>query len=349
MMTVANGKRLVAVLVGVVFGASQAVAQSTVTVELQGGNVFSPADVTIDVGDTVHWVWVAGNHNVQSGTVVSGSGVPDSIFRSGDPTPTAGTTYDVVFDQTFLDANPMTNNVYPYYCDPHTGVGMIGSVTVQATSACTANTDCDDSDACNGAETCSSGSCVSGTAMDCDDSDDCTTDACASGGCTHTPIAGCVTTDPPPSDGCTADADCDDANDCTDDACASGTCSNTEIAGCVTTDPPSDGCTADADCDDADDCTDDACTDGACANTEIAGCGGAGTDAGTDTGTGTGGDGATSDETTNDGGSSGSAGLCGAMGMVPLMFCFLGLSTARVVRRRGSYASRANARRPGLR
>lgn len=62
--------------------AAPVLGQSTFTVELQGGNVFSPADVTIEVGDTVHWVWVAGNHNVESGVVVSGSGVPDGLFRS---------------------------------------------------------------------------------------------------------------------------------------------------------------------------------------------------------------------------------------------------------------------------
>ena len=130
MLRTSHWRNILAVVAGICLASTSAVAQTTVTVQLLGGNSFSPADVTIQVGDTVQWEWVAGNHNVESGTVVSGSGVPDGNFRSGNPTPIGGTTFDVVFDQAFLDANAMSGNVYPYYCDPHAGVGMIGSVTV---------------------------------------------------------------------------------------------------------------------------------------------------------------------------------------------------------------------------
>ena len=97
----------------------------THTVELDGGG-FLPADVTVNVGDTVHWVWIGGLHNVESGV----GGVFDGNFRSGDPTGAAGTTFDLTFDQAFLDANPMPGNAYPYYCSVHVAIGMVGFVTV---------------------------------------------------------------------------------------------------------------------------------------------------------------------------------------------------------------------------
>jgi len=100
------------------------------TVELEG-IVFTPADINVNVGDTVHWVWISGFHNVESGIIDSnGDGVHDNNFRSGDPTITQGTIFNLVIDQAFLDANPMTNNVYPYYCFVHDFVDMAGTITV---------------------------------------------------------------------------------------------------------------------------------------------------------------------------------------------------------------------------
>ena len=105
-------------------------AQTVHTVELIMID-FIPGDVTINLGDTVHWIWVSGGfHNVESGIVVNLSGVHDGNFRSGDFTNVVGTTYDLVFDKTFLDAHPVAGNVYPYYCIVHSAVGMVGTVTV---------------------------------------------------------------------------------------------------------------------------------------------------------------------------------------------------------------------------
>ncbi len=101
-------------------------AQTTHTVNLAGMS-FSPAHSTIDVGDTVRWVWLAGIHDVESGT--SGANIGDGKFSAGDPV-FAPHTFQVVFDRTFLDANPMPNNVYPYYCSVHFGFGMTGTITV---------------------------------------------------------------------------------------------------------------------------------------------------------------------------------------------------------------------------
>lgn len=74
-------------------------------------------------------------------------------------------------------------------------VGYEGSVH----HVCSADGDCEDADACNGAETCESNTCVPAAAPDCDDEDVCTADACdAKDGCTNEAIDGC----------CFEDADC---------------------------------------------------------------------------------------------------------------------------------------------
>ena len=89
-----------------------------------GGATFSPKSVTIKVGESVRWVWIGGNHNV-----VSGNGAPDNKFcnpnnMSGANAPVvgAGTTYEFKFTQA---------GSFPYYCVPHFGAGMTGTVTVQ--------------------------------------------------------------------------------------------------------------------------------------------------------------------------------------------------------------------------
>ncbi|MFT5291913.1 MAG: plastocyanin [Planctomycetota bacterium] len=99
-------------------------AQTTHFVALNAAS-FSPASLTIDVGDTVQWDWVGGFHNVESGV----GGVPDGIFTSGAPT-TAATTFSVTFDQAFLDANPTSGKRYAYYCIVHVGLGMSGDIVV---------------------------------------------------------------------------------------------------------------------------------------------------------------------------------------------------------------------------
>ena len=109
---------------------SVSAATHEVVVGPGGSPVFSPADIMISVGDTVHWVWDTGGHNVGSGL----PGSPTPAFLSGPPAP-AGTTFDLVFDQAFLDANPVVGDVYDYHCHPHGTIGMVGSVTVDTSVA----------------------------------------------------------------------------------------------------------------------------------------------------------------------------------------------------------------------
>ncbi|MFO0888068.1 MAG: Ig-like domain-containing protein [Isosphaeraceae bacterium] len=94
---------------------------ATVTVDLLGFS-FSPSDVTISVGDTVHWVWRSDFHSTTS---VSGSAEQwdSGVLNSG-----------FTFDHTFTQAG-----TFVYYCVIHgddngngTASGMAGTVTVQS-------------------------------------------------------------------------------------------------------------------------------------------------------------------------------------------------------------------------
>ena len=112
------------------------------------------------------------------------------------------------------------------------------SITYSApATVCVNNSECDDNNACNGVETCSTGVCVPGTPPSCDDSNVCTTDTCV-------PATGCAhanNTNP-----------CSDGSACTSgDVCGGGTCAGTPIS-----------------CNDGVACTADSCNSGiGCVNT----------------------------------------------------------------------------------
>jgi plastocyanin len=89
-----------------------------------GSFSFSPSTLTIRVGDTVVWTWMTSGH-----TVTSGSGcVANNVFCSpndvgcGNNPSNAGFTYSHTFN---------TIGTFPYFCVPHCGAGMIGTITVQ--------------------------------------------------------------------------------------------------------------------------------------------------------------------------------------------------------------------------
>ena len=88
----------------------------------QSGLNFDPADITIEIGDTVEWIWSGGSHTVTSGTDLSDPEVGmlfDTPLTSGNPS--------VTF--TFTEVG-----VQDYFCRPHLNFGMVGSVTVTSAS-----------------------------------------------------------------------------------------------------------------------------------------------------------------------------------------------------------------------
>ncbi len=115
--------------------------ETTLNVSVGPGNVFTPPDATIETGDTIHWVWAGGFHNVESGV----GGIHDDNFRSGDPTSVDGTTFEVLFDEIFLQDHSIQDNLYPYFCIVHVGLGMTGTITVQPHPCATFDFD-DDAD-----------------------------------------------------------------------------------------------------------------------------------------------------------------------------------------------------------
>lgn len=114
----------IAVLLG------SASVSATTHIVNQVGTTFSPRDITIELGDTVQWVRSDGLHTVTEGT--SGGLCDGCAFDSplGAGTP----MFSVVFDATFVADNPRAGGLYDYYCRPHFGQDMKGSVTVASSS-----------------------------------------------------------------------------------------------------------------------------------------------------------------------------------------------------------------------
>lgn len=106
-------------------GATQATSASEADGDTDGtvqvavdGHTFDPPEVRIKAGQAVEWRWVAGSHNVVSGATCT----PDGKFTSGSSTVGPGSKFAHTFDQP---------GTYPYYCDPHCGIGMTGKVIVE--------------------------------------------------------------------------------------------------------------------------------------------------------------------------------------------------------------------------
>lgn len=83
---------------------------ATVTIQVFS-NFFSPASPTINVGDTVTWVFRASGHDTASKTGLWSSGIR---------------TINSTFSFTFTSAGS-----FPYVCTPHENIGMVGTINVQ--------------------------------------------------------------------------------------------------------------------------------------------------------------------------------------------------------------------------
>ncbi len=84
-----------------------------VVVGSDGGYGFDPANITVDLGTTVHWEWngEGGSHNVYEVNDAFESELIDE----------AGFTFEHTFDGT---------GTFEYVCTPHQTQGMVGVVEV---------------------------------------------------------------------------------------------------------------------------------------------------------------------------------------------------------------------------
>ena len=108
-------RKLPLIVLGLGLAAASRAATFTVTIAPGGSLTFSPASQTINVGDTVHWVWAASGHSTTSGNSCTSDGRWDSGVQS------TGFTFDVTFP---------TAGTFNYYCSVHCGLGMTGTIIV---------------------------------------------------------------------------------------------------------------------------------------------------------------------------------------------------------------------------
>ena len=121
-MKSASGRFLPAILLlgASALAGSAGAATFTVTVAPSGTFTFSPSSLTINVGDTVNWVWEAPGHTTTSGNPCTADGTWDSGLQNNPFT----------FSFTFNTAG-----TYPYFCSVHCNFGMTGEIIVQEPTA----------------------------------------------------------------------------------------------------------------------------------------------------------------------------------------------------------------------
>lgn len=102
---------------------------ATHVVSVGPGPHFNPTLLSIEVGDTVRWIWAADGmpHNVVSGL----DGQFNGVFTSGPPTSVPGTFFEVTFDYPLLNRCPRHLNAYHYFSTPDFTAGMTGTIIVQ--------------------------------------------------------------------------------------------------------------------------------------------------------------------------------------------------------------------------
>ncbi|ACK72922.1 plastocyanin [Gloeothece citriformis PCC 7424] len=89
----------------------------------QGLLKFDPPQLTIKAGDTVKWV---NNKLAPHNAVFDNSKVPDSVSATKISHKalvfSPGESFTTTFDEP---------GTYTYYCEPHRGAGMVGTITVE--------------------------------------------------------------------------------------------------------------------------------------------------------------------------------------------------------------------------
>lgn len=106
-----------------------AISFATVHTVTNSGQTFSPAALTISVGDTVVWT-IGASHNVVEVDMATYTANGNTALAGGFSTPFGGDT--VIFDLS-------SAGMYYYVCDPHAAAGMKGTINVTPLAASTGN------------------------------------------------------------------------------------------------------------------------------------------------------------------------------------------------------------------
>lgn len=109
--------RLGSAALALAIAAGASATKHTVT---QSGFTFSPSSITVAPGDTVRFVRTGGNHTVTSGSGCTASG----LFNA--PLSSTSTSF------TWTVPASVAGTTVNYYCIPHCGGGMTGSIVVTA-------------------------------------------------------------------------------------------------------------------------------------------------------------------------------------------------------------------------
>jgi plastocyanin len=95
-------------------------ATATIHTVTVGDFFFNPTTVTMQLGDTIQWVWQAGSHTTTSAAIPPGAAAWDSPISSSN--------------QTFMYKPTVAGN-YGYVCTPHATMGQVASFTVNTVTA----------------------------------------------------------------------------------------------------------------------------------------------------------------------------------------------------------------------
>ena len=91
----------------------------------QSSYTFAPSDLSVNVGDVIHWVWSGGSHTTSSRTIPAGAQAWDAPLNSSITS----------FDYTVTVAG-----TYSYACNFHESMGMTGTFTAAAATGVDNNT-----------------------------------------------------------------------------------------------------------------------------------------------------------------------------------------------------------------
>jgi len=79
-----------------------------------GNYYFNPTALSVNVGDTMRWVWDNGSHTTTSSSIPAGATAWDHPINSSN---------------TFYEYHITVAGTYNYVCTPHAGMGMVASFT----------------------------------------------------------------------------------------------------------------------------------------------------------------------------------------------------------------------------